>query len=87
MARCSINITGQIAGSVHLEWIVQGKEEYKKRKKTVDWPFGNIKQNLGLREFLTKGVKNVKNEFNLVCISHNLTVLWGKMVGNMDVLC
>ena len=65
----------------------EGKEEYKKRKETVEWPFGNIKQNLGLREFLTRGVKNVKNEFNLVCISHNLTVLWGKMGGNMDVFC
>ena len=64
-----------------------GKEEYKKRKETVEWPFGNIKQNLGLREFLTRGIKNVKNEFNLVCISHNLTVVWGKMGGKMDVLC
>ena len=23
-----------------------GKEAYKKRKETVEWPFGNIKQNL-----------------------------------------
>lgn len=68
----------------------QGKEEYKKRKETVEWPFGNIKHNLGLREFLTRGVKNVKNEFNLACISHNLTVLWGKMrddEGNLSVSC
>ena len=57
------------------------------RKETVEWPFGNIKQNLGLREFFTRGIKNVKNEFNLACISHNLTVVWGKMGGKMDVLC
>ena len=23
-----------------------GKEEYKKRKETVEWPFGNLKHNL-----------------------------------------
>jgi len=23
-----------------------GKEEYKKRKATVEWPFGNIKHNM-----------------------------------------
>ena len=34
----------------------------KKRKETVEWPFGNIKKNLGLKEFLTRGVKNVKSD-------------------------
>ena len=53
----------------------------------MEWPFGNIKQNLGLREFLTRGLKNVKIEFNLTCIAHNQTVVWGKMEGNKDVLC
>jgi len=24
----------------------KGKEEYKKHKETVEWPFGNIKHNL-----------------------------------------
>jgi len=31
----------------------EGKEEYKKRKETVEWPSGNIKYNLNFKEFLT----------------------------------
>ena len=65
----------------------EGREEYKKRNETVELPFGNIKQNLGLREFLTWRLKNVKIEFNLTCIAHNLTVVCGKIGENMDVLC
>ena len=60
----------------------EGKNEYKKRKETVEWPFGNIKQNLGLREFLTKGIKNVGIEFNLGCVAHNLIIIWGKLKEN-----
>jgi transposase len=65
----------------------EGRVEYKKRKETVEWPFGNIKQNLGLREFLTRGVENVGIEHNLACIAHNLTVMWGKMGEKAGVLC
>jgi transposase len=54
----------------------QGKKEYRKRGETVEWPFGDIKQNLGLREFLTRGLLNVKTEHNLVCTAHNLKVMW-----------
>jgi hypothetical protein len=50
----------------------QGKKEHRKRGETVEWPFGDIKQNLGLREFLTRGLLNVKTEYNLVCTAHNL---------------
>lgn len=56
-----------------------GKEEYSKRKETVEWPFGNIKQNLKFREFLTRRVEGVKTEHNLVCTAHNLKVIWGKL--------
>lgn len=64
-----------------------GKEEYKKRKETVEWPFGNIKQNLGLREFFTRGLENVKTEHNLACIAHNMTVMWSKIGKNVGILC
>jgi len=64
----------------------EGKKEYKKRGEAVEWPFGNIKQNLGMREFLTRGIDGVKTEFNLVCIAHNLTVMWNKLERNVDVL-
>ena len=65
----------------------EGKEEYKKRGESVEWVFGNIKQNLGLREFLTRGVERVRCEWNLVCIAHNLKVMWGKLKENVGVLC
>jgi len=39
---------------------------------TVEPVIGNIKQNLGLREFLLKGLEKVKMEINLVSIPHNL---------------
>lgn len=57
----------------------EGRKEYKKRGETVEWPFGNVKQNLGLREFLTRGLENVKGEHNLVCSAHNLKILWKKL--------
>ena len=63
-----------------------GKQEYKKRCETVEWPFGDIKQNLGLREFLTRGIENVRTEHNLVCSAHNMKVLWAKLRRNVTVL-
>lgn len=64
-----------------------GKEEYKKRKETVEWPFGNIKQNLKFREFLTRGIEKVRIEHNLVCTAHNLKVMWAKLVRNVASSC
>lgn len=64
----------------------KGREEYKKRKEAAEWPFGNIKQNLGLREFLTRGIGNVRTEFNLACIAHDLIVMWNKLEGNVAVV-
>ncbi len=37
---------------------------------------GNYKGNLGFREFLTRGLKSVRNEFNLVCTAANLRKIW-----------
>lgn len=39
-----------------LEW----QKVYQVRSKTVERVFGHIKQNLGLREFLTRGVSGVR---------------------------
>lgn len=63
-----------------------GKEAYKKRKETVEWPFGNIKQNMKFREFLTRGIEKVRVEHNLVCTAHNLKVIWGKLDRNVPVI-
>ncbi len=44
----------------------------------VEPPIGNIKENLGFREFLTRGINSVKTELNLVSMAHNLKKVWMK---------
>jgi len=50
----------------------EGRKEYQKRMHTVEPVFGNIKFNLGFRQFLVRGVAKVKGEFDLMCIAHNI---------------
>jgi len=50
----------------------KGEKEYKKRMYTAEPPFGNIKQNLGYRYFLLRGLEKARGEFNLMCIGHNM---------------
>lgn len=67
----------------------EGKKKYQKRMHTVEPVFGNIKFNLGFRQFLLRGLKKVKGEFNLMCIAHNLKKIakYG-IENNMDLnLC
>lgn len=45
-------------------------------KKTVEPAIGNVKANLGFREFLLRVLKKVKIELNLACIAHNLQKIW-----------
>jgi transposase len=49
-----------------------GKIEFVKRKMTVEWLFGNIKENLKYTEYLTRGIQQTQTENNLICISHNI---------------
>ena len=60
----------------------EGKEVYNLRKITVEPVIGNIKANLGFREFLLRGLEKVKIEFNLVCIAHNLQKIWKSRAAN-----
>jgi len=64
----------------------EGIKEYRKRGETVEWPFGNIKQNMRFKEFMTRGIENVKNEHNLICMAHNFKVMWGILKGNVDII-
>lgn len=57
----------------------EGRLTYGLRKITVEPVIGNLKQNLGLREFLLRGLDNVKIEMNIVCIAHNLQKIWRMM--------
>ena len=63
-----------------------GKEEYRNRKETVEWVFGNMKQNMKFRAFLTRGTKGARMEHNLVCTGHNLKIVWGKLGRNVPAL-
>ncbi len=54
----------------------ESKEVYRLRKCTVEPVIGNIKQNLGFREFLLRGLQGTKIELNLVSIAHNLAKIW-----------
>lgn len=49
-----------------------GKAHYAKRKCTVEPVFGVIKSVLGFRQFLLRGIENVKGEWDLVGIAWNL---------------
>jgi len=50
----------------------EGKERYKKRLSTVEPVLGNLKKNLGYRDFLLRGLEKVRGEFQLMCIAHNI---------------
>ena len=52
--------------------IEEAKRVYSLRKITVEPVYGNLKENLGFRGFLLRGLEKVKIEFNLACIAHNL---------------
>jgi transposase len=52
-----------------------GRAVYGLRKVLVEPVFGNMKYNMGFRRFVLRGLKNVKLEFFLMCIAHNLKKL------------
>lgn len=45
---------------------------YRLRKQTVEPVFGIIKHIMGFRQFLSRGLKNVENEWALVALAYNL---------------
>jgi len=49
-----------------------GRAAYALRKQTVEPVFGIIKSVMGFRQFLLRGLDNVRNEWNLVCLAWNL---------------
>jgi transposase len=54
----------------------EAKQIYGQRKQVVEPAVGNFKENLGFRDFLTRGSRSVGNEFNLVCTAVNLRKIW-----------
>jgi hypothetical protein len=49
-----------------------GQQFYAKRKSTVEPVFGIIKEVMGFRRFLLRGIEAVTGEWTLVCIAFNL---------------
>lgn len=50
----------------------EGRRIYAKRARTVEPVFGIIKEAMGFRQFLLRGVRKVKTEWALVCLAYNL---------------
>ena len=53
-------------------WTPEGKKLYALRKHTPEPVFGIIKSALGFRQFLLRGLDNVRGEWNLVTMAWNL---------------
>ena len=45
---------------------------YRLRKQIVEAVFGQIKQARGFRQFLLRGIENVRAEWAMICMAHNL---------------
>ena len=54
----------------------EAKEIFRLRAQTVEPTIGDIKENKGVRSFLTRGITAVRAEFNLVCTAVNLKRIW-----------
>jgi transposase len=54
----------------------EGKALYTRRKVIVEPVFGQIKEARGFRRFLLRGLDNIRGEWRLVCVTHNLLKIW-----------
>ena len=54
----------------------RGRELYKKRSRTVEPVFGQIKDSRGIRHFMRRGLEACREEWKLICATHNLLKLW-----------
>jgi transposase len=61
-----------VAAMKHALKTKTGRAAYALRKQTVEPVFGIIKSVMGFRQFLLRGLENVRNEWTLVCLAWNL---------------
>ncbi|CAI4032685.1 transposase [Nitrospira tepida] len=54
----------------------RGRRLYARRKAIVEPVFGQIKQGRGYRQFLLRGMRQVRGEWALICTTHNVLKLW-----------
>lgn len=55
---------------------VAGRDLYRMRKAIVEPVFGQIKEQRRMRRFLLRGLPNVRAEWKLICLTHNLLKLF-----------
>lgn len=55
-----------------------GQAAYGRRKAVVEPVFGVLKQQRNLRQFRTRGLNNVGNEFTLAALAYNITRLYAQ---------
>ncbi|MGC8625367.1 MAG: transposase, partial [Phycisphaerae bacterium] len=55
---------------------LEGKAIYARRKAIVEPVFGQIKQAMGCRQFLLRGMRKMRGEWQLICLSFNLRKLF-----------
>jgi hypothetical protein len=53
-----------------------GKASYARRKVIVEPVCGQIKESRGFRRFSLRGLKKIRGEWSLVCLTHNLLKVW-----------
>jgi Transposase and inactivated derivatives len=54
----------------------RGRRLYARRKAIVEPVFGQIKQGRRYRQFLLRGMRQVRGEWALICTTHNVLKLW-----------
>ena len=52
------------------------RSRYRLRKQVVEPVFGQIKQARGIRQFLLRGIRKIRGEWALVCLTHNILRLY-----------
>jgi transposase len=53
-----------------------GRALYARRTVIVEPVFGQIKEARGFRRFLLRGLANIRGEWYLICLTHNLLKIW-----------
>jgi len=62
----------------HRKWMqtYEARSLYSRRKELIEAVFGILKDQLGARRFLLRGLANVRAEFTLLATAFNLRTLW-----------
>jgi len=50
----------------------KGKRIYSNRMPSIERGFGYVKENIGFRRFLRRGLEKVTNEWLIICSAYNL---------------